>query len=237
MMYDPGREGGRGLDGVDVLPELAPDADRASASAIESLERALARIGARAAAGRVLMVASGTLAAEGKIRGIAPDLLEALGPGVRLAPRRGRRLEETPRQGTGPGGAGDALRRRPRPGLRGTRLPGRDRSPPVRSTATSSSPVSSGRLRERRSPQPTSWHWQAAQGGLFKAAPPAARRIVALNKADLLPAGRLDTVLDAFDGASAQGIDLVAACRFAAPSDRVVAVRRGIPRPDVPVVE
>ena len=76
-----------------------------------------------------------------------------------------------------------------------------------------------------------------AQDGLFKAAPPSARRIVVLNKADLLPAGRLDAVLDAFDGASRAGIDLVAACRFAAPSDRVVAVRRAAPRPDVPGVE
>jgi probable selenium-dependent hydroxylase accessory protein YqeC len=227
MMYDPAREGGRGLDGVELLGPLAPDADRASADAIESLERALARIGTRASTGKVLMAASGTLAAEGKILGIAPDLPE------RLAPAFDYVLVEA-----------DGARRLP------VKAPGR--AEPAMPISTDlvlgfvgldclGTPIAADTVHRHElfarlvgaapGEAITAAHLASlacAEDGLFKSAPPSARRVVVLNKADLLPAGRLDEVLDAFAGvlAADAGIDLVVAGTMAARSDRVLSLRR-----------
>jgi probable selenium-dependent hydroxylase accessory protein YqeC len=236
MIYDPDREGGRSLDGVAVLPELSPDAGDGSTASIASRKRALDRVMARAASGSVFCIASESLPAEGKLRGIDPGLLEALAPAFDWL------LVEA-----------DGSRRLP------VKAPGS--TEPVMPSGTDlvlgcvgldclGTPIAAGTVHRHdlfarlagAAPGEaiTAAHLAAlaaAKDGLFKAAPPSARRVVALNKADLLPAGRLGAVLDAFDGVSAQGVDLVAACRFAAPFDRVVAARRVAPRPDAPVVE
>ncbi len=236
MMYDPAGEGGRGLDGVDVIPEFAPDADRASASAVESLERALARIRARAAPGRVLMAASGALAAEGKIRGIGQDIPERLAPAFDWLLVEADGSRRLPVKAPGPAEPAMPSRADLVLGFIGLDCLGK----PIAAGTVHRHERFADLVGAQTGEAITAAHLvtlATAKDGLFKAAPPCARRIVVLNKADLLPAGRLDAVLDAFDGASAQGIDLVAACCVAAPSDRVVAIRRGIPRPDHPVVE
>jgi probable selenium-dependent hydroxylase accessory protein YqeC len=182
------------------------------------------------------MAASGALAAEGKIRGIGPDLP------ARLAPAFDWLLVEA-----------DGSRRLPvkAPGPAEPAMPSRaDLVLGFIGLDCLGAPIAAGTVHRHElfarlvgaqaGEAITAAHLvtlATAKEGLFKAAPPSARRIVVLNKADLLPAGRLDAVLDAFDGASAQGIDIVAACCVAAPSGRVVAIRRGIPRPDHPVVE
>jgi probable selenium-dependent hydroxylase accessory protein YqeC len=228
MMYDPAREGGRRLDGVELLDLLAPEADRASSSAVDSLEHALARIGSRAASGRVLLVASGALAAEGKIRGIGPDLP------ARLALSFDYVLVEA-----------DGSRRLP------VKAPGQ--AEPVMPLSTDlvlgfigldclGTPIAVGTVHRHElfarlvgaapGESITAAHLAGlagAEDGLFKASPPSARRIVVLNKADLLPAGRLDAILDAFTGflAAGSGIDLVAACAVTARCDRILSLRRG----------
>jgi probable selenium-dependent hydroxylase accessory protein YqeC len=236
MMYDPAREGGRGLDGVEVLAPLAPDADRASASAVESLERALARIRARAAAGRVLMVVSGTLAAEGKIRGIGHDIPERLAPAFDWLLVEADGSRRLPVKAPGPTEPAMPSRADLVLGFVGLDCLGR----PIAAETVHRHELFARLVGAAPGEAITAAHLATlatARDGLFKAAPPSARRIVVLNKADLLPAGRLGAVLDAFDGASAQGIDLVAACCVAARSGRVVALRRVVPRPNVPMVE
>jgi probable selenium-dependent hydroxylase accessory protein YqeC len=236
MMYDPAGEGGRRLDGVELLGPLAPDAERASASAVESLERALARIKARAAAGRVLMAASGALAAEGKIRGIAQDIPQRLAPAFDWLLVEADGSRRLPLKAPGPAEPAMPSRADLVLGFIGLDCLGR----PIAGETVHRFELFARLVGAQAGEAITAAHLAAlatAKDGLFKAAPPSARRIVVLNKADLLPTGRLDAVLDAFDRSFAQGIDLVAACSVAAPSDRVVALRRGIQRPDVQVVE
>ena len=236
MMYDPAGEGRRGLSGVELLDPLAPDADRTSVHAVESLERALARIGTRAAPGRVLMAASGALPAEGKLRGIAPDLLETLARSFDWLLVEADGSRRLPVKAPGPAEpvmppCADLVL-----GCVGLDCLGK----PIAAETVHRHELFAGLVGARMGEAITAAHLAAlatAKDGLFKATPPSAHRIVVLNKADLLSAGRLDAVLDAFDGASAQGIDLVAACQFAAPSDRVVALRRAVSRPDGRVVE
>jgi probable selenium-dependent hydroxylase accessory protein YqeC len=235
LIYDPGREGGRGLDGVDVIPELSPDADCGSPASIASRERALDRVRARAAPGRVFCVASKSLPAEGKLRGIDSELLEALATAfdwLLVEADGSRRLPVKapgPAEPVMPPGADLVL------GCVGLDCLGA----PIAASTVHRHELFARLVGAAVGEAITAAHLAllaGARDGLFKAAPPSARRIAALNQADILPAGRLDAVLDAFDGACAQGIDLVAACRFAAPSGRVVTVRRGAPRPDQPVV-
>jgi probable selenium-dependent hydroxylase accessory protein YqeC len=182
------------------------------------------------------MVASGSLPAEGKLRGIDPDLLEALAPAFDwlLVEADGSRRLPVKAPGSAepvmPSGADLVL------GCVGLDCLGM----PIADETVHRYGLFARLVGAVPGEVISAAHLAAlatAQDGLFKAAPPSARRVVALNKADLLPAGRLDEILDAFDGASAQGIDLVAACRFAAPVDRVIAVRRAAPRPEVRRVE
>jgi probable selenium-dependent hydroxylase accessory protein YqeC len=236
MMYDPAVEGGRGLDGVELLGALAPDAERASASAVESLERALARIGARAAPGRVLMAASGALPAEGKLRGIAPDLLETLARSFDWLLVEADGSRRLPVKAPGPAEPVMPPRADLVLGCVGLDCLGR----PIAAETVHRHELFARLVGARMGEAISAAHLvtlATAKDGLFKAAPPSTRRIVVLNKADLLSARRLDAVLDAFGIAFSSGIDLVAACRFAAPSNRVVALRRAVSRPDVPVVE
>jgi probable selenium-dependent hydroxylase accessory protein YqeC len=236
MMYDPAGEGGRGLDGIERHGCLAPDADRASASAVESLESALVRIGARAAAGRVLMAASGALAAEGKIRGIAPDIPQRLAPAfdyVLVEADGSRRL---PVKAPGPAEPAMPFRVGLVLGFLGLDCLGT----PVAADTVHRHELFARLVGAAPGEAITAAHLAAlagAENGLFKAAPPDARRIVILNKADLWTAGRLDATLDAFAGALSTGIDLVVACSLAAPSSRVLAFRRGTARSGAPLVE
>ena len=103
MMYDPAGEGGRGLAGVEVIPELALDADRVSASAVASLEHALVRIGARAAPGRVLMVASENAGRRGQDQGRRTGAPWAIGPVFDYILVEADGSRRTSRQGAGPG--------------------------------------------------------------------------------------------------------------------------------------
>jgi probable selenium-dependent hydroxylase accessory protein YqeC len=236
MIYDPAREGGRNLDGIALLHELAPEADRDCLSSTRSRELALDRIKARATAGKVFLVASRALPSEGKLKGIGADFLEALAPAFDYL------LVEA-----------DGSRRLP------VKAPGP--AEPVMPSCTDlvlgcvgldclGTPITADTVHRherfaelvgaRAGEAITTAHLVAlatAKDGLFKAAPPSARRLVLLNKADLMSASSLDAVLDAFERSFPNGIDLVAACSFTAPSDRVFAVRRGTPQPGIPSVE
>ena len=235
MIYDPAREGGRGLDGVELLHSLAPGADRESPSAILSLGSAFDRIGARAASGKVLLVASGALPAEGKLRGIDPDLLESLAPAfdyllVEADGSRGLPVKAPgPEEPVMPACADLVL------GCVGLDCLGT----PISADTVHRNEAFADIVGAQRGEAITAAHLVAlatAKDGLFKAAPPSARRLVALNKADLLSAGSLGSVLDAFEITFSNGIDLVAACSFTARSDRVIAHRRGTQRLGLPSV-
>jgi probable selenium-dependent hydroxylase accessory protein YqeC len=235
MIFDPAREGGRGLDGIESLGALAPDADRESPSSIGALERALDRIGAGAAAGKVLLVASGALPAEGKLRGIDPDLLEALAPAFDYLLVEADGSRRLPVKAPGPAepvlpACADLVL-----GCVGLDCLGR----PIAADTVHRHELFAGLVGAQTGEEITAAHLVAlatAKAGLFKAAPPSARRLVALNKADLLSASSLDSVLDAFEISFSSGIDLVAACSFAARSDRVLAYRHGTPPPGLPSV-
>jgi probable selenium-dependent hydroxylase accessory protein YqeC len=206
MMYDPAAEGGRGLDGVELLPD--PTAG------------ALARIRDRAAAGRVLLVASSAVPAEGKLRGIDPGLLESMAPAfdcLLVEADGSRRLPVKapgPAEPVMPPGADLVL------GLVGLDCLGR----PIASDTVHRHELFARLVGALPGEPVTPTHLAAlaaAQDGLFKAAPAAARRVVVLNKAELLPAGALERVMDAIG----TGFDLVAGCSLAARSDRVLALR------------
>jgi probable selenium-dependent hydroxylase accessory protein YqeC len=230
MIYDPAREGGRGLDSVELHRELAPDADRESPSSIGSLKRALDRIRACAARGKVLCVASKALPAEGKLRGIDPGLLEVLATAfdyllVEADGSRGLPVKAPgPAEPVMPPCADIVV------GCVGLDCLGT----PIAADTVHRHELFAGLVGARPGEALTVGHLVAlvsATDGLFKAAPSSAHRVVALNKADLLPAGILDSVLEAFASSLSNGIiALVAACSFAARSDRVLAHRRGTPR-------
>jgi probable selenium-dependent hydroxylase accessory protein YqeC len=63
----------------------------------------------------------------------------------------------------------------------------------------------------------------ASKDGLFKSAPEGARRVLLLNKAELLGAAGLDALAVALDRGPRPLADLVIACSLAAPSNRVLA--------------
>lgn len=229
MIYDPAREGGRDLDGVELLLPLAPDADREAPSSPGSLERALDRVRARAARGKVLLVASNPLPAEGKLRGIDPELLEALAPAFDYLLVEADGSRGLPVKAPGPAEpvmppCADLV-----VGCVGLDCLGK----PIAAGTVHRHELFTVLVGARPGEALTVAHLgalAAARDGLFKAAPASARRLVALNKADLLSATSPDSVLDAFGSPLANGIDLVAACSFTARSDRILAHRRGTPR-------
>ncbi|MCX7030912.1 MAG: selenium cofactor biosynthesis protein YqeC [Spirochaetes bacterium] len=236
MIYDPASEGGRGLEGVDVLHEFAPDTNRESHSSIGSRERALDRIRARAAPGKVFCVASKALPSEGKLRGIDPDLLEALAPAFDYLLVEADGSRRLPVKAPGPAEpvmppCADLVL-----GCVGLDCLGR----PIAADTVHRHERFADLVGAQTGEAITAAHLVAlatAKAGLFKAAPPSARRLVVLNKADLLSASSLDSVLGAFESSPLNGIDLIVACTFAARSDRVLALRRGTPQPGFPSVQ
>jgi probable selenium-dependent hydroxylase accessory protein YqeC len=226
MMYDPIREGGRALDGIELVPQFAPAADRTSPPIAASREREAARIGARAARGRTLLVASGTVPAEGKIRGIDPDVVALLAPAfdfVLVEADGSRRLPVKapgPAEPVMPPGADLVL------GFIGLDCLGT----PIAADTVHRHELFAGLVGARAGEVITASTLAALAAvgdGLFKSAPGPARRLVVLNKADLLSEESREAVLDAFVRPPSGSFDLVAACSIAARSDRVLAVRNG----------
>ena len=183
----------------------------------------------------MLLVASRALPAEGKLRGIDPDLLEVLAPAFDYLLVEADGSRRLPVKAPGPAEpvmppCADLVL-----GCVGLDCLGT----PIAADTVHRHELFADLVGAQTGEAITAAHLVAlaiAKAGLFKAAPPSARRLVALNKADLLSASSLDSVLDAFESSPSNGIDLVAACSFAARSDRVLALRRGTPRSGFPSI-
>jgi probable selenium-dependent hydroxylase accessory protein YqeC len=183
----------------------------------------------------MLLVASRALPTEGKLRGIDPDFLEVLAPAFDYLLVEADGSRRLPVKAPGPAEpamppCADLVL-----GCVGLDCLGT----PIAADTVHRHELFADLVGAQTGEAITAAHLVAlatAKAGLFKAAPHSARRIVVLTKADLLSASSLDSVLDAFESSPPNGIDLVAACSFAARSDRVLALRRGTPRPGIPSV-
>ncbi|HUW40393.1 MAG TPA: selenium cofactor biosynthesis protein YqeC [Rectinemataceae bacterium] len=260
-IYDPRVEGPRPLARIELAPELAPQTGpNAGSGAAASAEpagaltaapsgldaaraAALDRIRALASPGKIVLLAAESLPDEGKLRGLAPEALCALAGAfdhVLVEADGARRL---PVKAPGPDEPVVPLCADLVVGCVGLDCLGRNIGPGTvhRSElfaplvgALAGEPITASRLARLA----------AAPEGLFKAAPPGARRLVALNKAELLPSERLEELLDFFaqEGLQAREAprtnserppiaDAVACCSFAAPSGRILALLRLTPHP------
>jgi probable selenium-dependent hydroxylase accessory protein YqeC len=221
-IYDPRLEGGRPLERLVLAPELAPEplsnADRGAAasagptglgakpaSELGALrDAALDRVRALASPGKIVLLASETLPDEGKLRGVAPEALCALGGAfdhILVEADGSRRL---PVKAPGPNepvvpSCADLV-----VGCVGLDCLGA----PIGADTVHRSELFAAIVGAEAGEPITARQLArlaAAPGGLFKAAPPGARRLVALNKAELLPRGRLEELLDTFTRARRAG--------------------------------
>ncbi len=269
-IYDPRLEGGRPLARIELAPELAPlpmpNAGRGAAASAELAggstppapgldarrAAALDRVRALASPGKIILLAAEPLPDEGKLRGVSPEALCALSDAfdhILVEADGARRL---PVKAPGPDepvvpSCADLV-----VGCVGLDCLGA----PIGADTVHRSGLFAKLVGARTGESITARHLArlaAAPEGLFKAAPPGARRLVALNKAELLSRDELEALLDAFAPARRAGtpaeaarstlpapaeplagaepeplpaVDAVACCRFAAPAGRVLRLRR-----------
>lgn len=237
MIYDPRAEGGRGLDRIELAPELPPRTLSSGAGEgplaradRDTREGALARVAEFASPGKIILLASALLPSEGKLRGVDADALCALSDAFDciLVEADGARRFSVKAPGPGepvvPPCADIVV------GCVGLDCLGMPAGPETVHRYEIFAPLVGSRLGEPISAAHLVM-LAAADAGLFKGSPPEARRLVALNKAELLPRDELVSLLDMFAGA-----DAVAACRFAASSDRIMAFRKIPPHSRVPTI-
>jgi len=234
MIYDPRGEDGRVLDRSELVPELGPRSEAGSqawidGSVSEAEKAAVERIGSLASPGKILLLASAALPAEGKLRGVSPDLLCALTTAFDYLLVEADGAHRLPIKAPGP--------REPvlSPcvdlvvGCMGLDCLGMPIGPASVHRHELFAPLVGAAPGDRI----TGAHLASlacAGEGLFKSSPREARRLVALNKAELISAETRAALLDLFASNPACRADAVAACRFVAPSGRVIDVRRRSPR-------
>ncbi|MGO8692263.1 MAG: selenium cofactor biosynthesis protein YqeC [Rectinemataceae bacterium] len=241
MIYDPRKEGGRRLDRLELAPELASFAARAGArdrarADRGARERALARVAGLASPGKIVLLASAPLPPEGKLGGVDADDLCALACAFDCTLVEADGAHRLPVKAPGPGepvvpSCADLV-----VGCVGLDCLGMPAGPETVHRCEIFASLVGVRLGEPISAAHLVM-LAAAGEGLFKGAPPDARRLVALNKAELLPGDRYEGLLDMFADDRPRAVaDAVACCSFAAPSDRIMAFRKIPPHSLVPTI-